>query len=183
MLYLSLPLHSSPGPTHMESNCWTWVFAVEEIKNHSNFMLFFNLGSLKNWIRRKVKLEGGGKWSGPYLLGGWIVLSALTSLYGHFCSGLTCVPSFMLQCPVVLCCFLPCSKLFLLPKSHLFLLPDSYPRLQSQPASVSIPIPPSNVNCCLLILFIPLLLSSLSCVLSFQVWLIISYQSSSFLLL
>lgn len=55
MLYLSLPLLSSPGPTHMESNCWTWVFAVEEIKNHSNFMLFLTLVVLK--------IELGEKWN------------------------------------------------------------------------------------------------------------------------
>lgn len=81
---------------------------------------------------------------------------------------------------------LRCSKLFLLPflllKPQLSLLHDSYPRLQSQSASVFISIPPSNIDCCLLILFIPLLFSSLSCVLSFQVRLIVSYQSSFFLL-
>lgn len=39
----------------------------------------------------------------------WIDLSALTSLYHHFHSGLTCLPSLTLQYSVVLGCFLHCN--------------------------------------------------------------------------
>lgn len=53
----------------------------------------------------------------------WIDLSALTSLYHHFNSGLTCLPSLMLQYSVVLGCFLHCKFFLYFPWQLLFSSP------------------------------------------------------------